>query len=187
MGIELYVKRITKRIKTSYPDPIGGRCAHMTKPKEIHLEQGRGQCLARNQCYLGCPFGGYFSSNSGTLPWAAKTGNLTLRPDSVVHSNIYDDEKGKVSGVRVIDRVTKEITEYFAKGIFLNVSTLNSNLILLNSISERYPNGLGNDSGLLGKYIAFHNYRGSMNADFEGFEDGYYFGRRPTAMMMPNF
>ncbi|MHA7129063.1 GMC oxidoreductase [Algoriphagus namhaensis] len=182
-------KELQKRIKSAYPerDPIGGRCAHLTKPKEIHLAQGRGQCMARNQCYRGCPFGGYFSSNSGTLPFAAKTGNLTLRPDSVVHSIIWDDAKGKATGVRVIDKVTKEATEYFAKVIFLNAATLNSNLILLNSTSSRFPNGLGNDSGVLGKYVAFHNYRGSMGAQFEGFEDEYYFGRRPTTMMMPNF
>jgi choline dehydrogenase-like flavoprotein len=182
-------KELQKRIKSAYPerDPIGGRCAHLTKPSEIHLQQGRGQCMARNQCYRGCPFGGYFSSNSGTLPWAAKTGNLTLRPDSVVHSIIFDDQKGKVTGVRVIDRVTKEATEYFAKVIFLNAAALNSNLILLNSTSQRYPDGLGNDSGLLGKYVAFHNYRGAISADFEGMEDSYYYGRRPTTMMMPNF
>ncbi|MEP0712022.1 GMC family oxidoreductase [Algoriphagus sp.] len=182
-------KELQKRMKASYPDrdPIGGRCAHLTKPNEVHLQQGRGQCMARNQCYRGCPFGGYFSSNSGTLPWAAKTGNLTLRPDSVVHSIIYDDEKGKVTGVRVIDRVTKEATEYFAKVIFLNAAALNTNLILLNSTSKRYPDGLGNDSGVLGKYISFHNYRGSISADFEGMEDSYYYGRRPTTMMMPNF
>lgn len=182
-------KELQKRIKETYPDrdPIGGRCAHLTKPKEIHLAQGRGQCMARNQCYRGCPFGGYFSSNSGTLPYAAKTGNLTLRPDSVVHSLIWDTEKEKVTGVRVIDRITKEATEYFSKVIFLNAATLNTNLILLNSTSSRFPNGLGNDSGVLGKYVAFHNYRGSMGGSYEGFEDGYYFGRRPTTMMMPNF
>ena len=143
--------------------------------------------MARNQCYRGCPFGGYFSSNSSTLPWAAKTGNLTVRPDSVVHSVIWDEEKGKATGVRVIDRITKEEREYFAKIIFLNAAALNTNLILLNSTSKRFPNGLGNDSGILGKYIAFHNYRGSISANFEGFEDKYYFGRRPTAIMMPNF
>lgn len=182
-------KELQKRIKKAFPDrdPIGGRCAHLTEPREEHLAQGRGQCMARNQCYRGCPYGGYFSSNSSTLPWAAKTGNLTLRPDSVVHSLIYDDRKEKVTGVRVIDRVTKEATEYFAKVIFLNAATLNTNLILLNSTSSRFPNGLGNDSGVLGKYVAFHNYRGSIGASFDGFEDSFYFGRRPTAMMIPNF
>lgn len=182
-------KEIQKRILDAYGDRkfIIGRCAHLTQPTEVHLVQGRGQCMARNQCYRGCPFGGYFSSNSSTLPHAAKTGNLTLRPDSVVHSLIWDEEKGKVTGVRVIDRVTMAATEYFAKVIFLNAAALNTNLILLNSTSNRFPNGLGNDSGVLGKYIAFHNYRGSLSAGFEGFEDSYYSGRRPTAVMLPNF
>jgi choline dehydrogenase-like flavoprotein len=182
-------KVIRERILESYKDRyvMIGRCAHLTEPQAHHLQQGRGQCMARNQCQRGCPFGAYFSSNSSTLPAAAATGNLTIRPDSVVQAIIYDDEKGKVTGVRVVDRVTKESKEYFAKVIFLNASTLNSNLILLNSTSKRFPNGLGNDSGILGKYIAFHNYRGNISASFEGFEDKYYFGRRPCAVMMPNF
>ncbi len=182
-------KHIQSAIKENYKDryPIIGRCAHLTEPKEVHLEQGRGQCQARNLCERGCPFGGYFSSNSSTIPWAEKTGNLTLQPDSVVHSIIYDEALGKAKGVRVINRLTKETTEYFARVIFLNASTLNSNLILLNSRSERFPNGLGNDSGLLGKYIAFHNYRGEISATYKGHEDTYYFGRRPTAVMLPNF
>lgn len=182
-------KEIQKRILEAYGDRkfVIGRCAHLTQPTDIHLAQGRGQCMARNQCYRGCPFGGYFSSNSSTLPHAAKTGNLTLRPDSVVHSLIWDEQKGKVTGVRVMDRVTKAATEYFAKVIFLNAAALNTNLILLNSRSNRFPDGLGNDSQTLGKYIAFHNYRGSMSGDFEGFEGSYYSGRRPTAVMLPNF
>ncbi|UZD24063.1 GMC family oxidoreductase [Algoriphagus halophytocola] len=182
-------KEIQKRITAAYKDRdvIIGRCAHLTEPKEVHLAQGRGQCMARSQCYRGCPFGAYFSSNSSTLPFAAKTGRLTMRPDSVVHSLIYDKQKGKVTGVRVIDRVSKESMEFFAQVIFINASALNTNLILLNSISDRFPEGLGNDSGVLGKYIAFHNYRGSIHANYDGFEDRYYFGRRPTAVMMPNF
>jgi choline dehydrogenase-like flavoprotein len=182
-------KEIQKRIFDAYGDRkfVIGRCAHLTQPKDVHLAQGRGQCMARNQCYRGCPFGGYFSSNSSTLPHAAKTGNLTLRPDSVVHSLIWDEQKGKVTGVRVMDRITKVATEYFAKVIFLNASALNTNLILLNSTSNRFTEGLGNDSGVLGKYIAFHNYRGSMSGSFDGFEDSYYSGRRPTAVMLPNF
>ena len=166
---------------------IIGRCAHLTQPGEIHLQQGRGQCQARNLCSRGCPFGAYFSSNSSTLPWAAKTGNLTIRPDSVVHSIIYDDKKGKATGVRVVDAHTREMTEYYAKIIFVNASTLNTNLILLNSTSRRFPEGLGNDNGLLGKYIAFHNYRGTIRATVDGYEDSYYYGRRPCAVMMPNF
>ncbi len=182
-------KHIQQRVKEQYKDRqvIIGRCAHLTQPNEIHAQQGRGQCQARHLCYRGCPYGGYFSSNSSTLPWAAKTGNLTLRPHSVVESIIYDEQKGKATGVRVIDSETKELFEFFADTIFVNAACLNSNLILLNSTSRRFPNGLGNDSGLMGKYVAFHNYRGSLTASFEGYEDGYYYGRRPTTAFMPSF
>jgi len=182
-------KDIQQKIMANYKDRhvIQGRCAHLTKPNPIHLEQGRGQCQARSLCYRGCPFGGYFSSNSSTLPWAAKTGNLTLRPNSVVHSIIFDEKANKAVGVRVIDAETKKATEYFSKIIFVNAACLNSNLVLLNSTSNRFPNGLGNDNGLLGKYVAFHNYRGSISASYDGPQDKYYYGRRPTQAMMPNF
>jgi len=182
-------KHLQQRIKAAYPDrhPIIGRCAHLTKPQPIHLKQGRGQCQARHLCYRGCPFGGYFSSNSATLPWAAKTGKLTLRPDSVVHSIIYDEQKGKATGVRVIDAQTKETTEYYARIIFVNAACLNTNLILLNSTSRRFPNGLGDDYGLLGHYVGFHNYRGNVGGTVEGFEDQYFYGRRPTQVFLPNF
>jgi choline dehydrogenase-like flavoprotein len=182
-------KHIQQVIHANYKDRnvIQGRCAHLTSPQQVHLDQGRGKCQARNICYRGCPFGGYFSSNSGTLPWAEKTGNLTLRPFSVVHSIIYDEQKGKATGVRVIDAHTKQATEYFAKIIFVNAACLNTNLILLNSVSSRFQNGLGNDSGLLGKYIAFHDYRANIGATLEGFADKTEYGRRPTAAMIPNF
>ncbi|MEY4931132.1 MAG: hypothetical protein RI909_1856 [Bacteroidota bacterium] len=182
-------KHIQQRIKESYKDRqfVIGRCAHLTEPQEIHKQQGRGQCQARTLCERGCPFGGYFSANSSTLPWAMKTGNMTLRPHSVVHSIIYDEKKGKASGVRVIDSETKEVFEYYARIIFVNAATINSNLLLLNSTSNRFPNGLGNDSGFLGKFVAFHNYRGTVSATIEGFEDTYYYGRRPTAIMLPSF
>ena len=182
-------KEVQKTVAALYKDRhvIIGRCAHLTEPKQIHYDQGRAQCQARHLCYRGCPYGAYFSSNASTLPWAAKTGKLTLRPFSVVESIIYDETKGKATGVRVVDTNTKQVTEYFAKVIFVNAATLNSNLILMNSISKRFPNGLGNDSGLLGRYVAFHNYRGSLNATYDGFPDGYYYGRRPTTAFMPNF
>ena len=166
---------------------VQARWAHITQPQEVHLQQGRGKCQARNLCMRGCPFGGYFSSNSSTLPWAEKTGNLTLRPFSVVHSIIYDEQKGKASGVRVIDANTHQATDYFAKVIFVNASALNSNLILLHSTSNRFPNGLGNDSGLLGTHVAFHNYRGSVSGDIDGFEDKYYYGRNPTEPIIANY
>jgi choline dehydrogenase-like flavoprotein len=182
-------KYLQEKIKENFKGrtPVIGRCAHLTKPSEIHLEQGRGQCLARSLCYRGCPYGGYFSSNSATLPWAEKTGNLTMKTHSVVHSIIYDDEKKKAVGVRVVDANSKEIVEYYAKIIFVNAATLNTNLILLNSVSDRFPAGLGNDNGLLGKYVCFHNYRGTLGGSVDGFEDQYYKGRRPTAVMMPSY
>lgn len=182
-------KEIQEKITANYPGRymVQGRWAHLTEPQPIHLQQGRGKCQARNLCTRGCPYGGYFSSNSSTLPWAQKTGNLTIRPHSVVHSVIYDEQQGKATGVRVIDANTKEATEYFARVIFLNASCLNTNLILLNSKSSRFPAGLGNDNGLLGKYIAFHNYRGLVSATFEGFEDRYYYGRKPAIPLIANY
>lgn len=166
---------------------VSGRWAHITDPQQIHLDQGRAQCMNRNLCMRGCPLGGYFSSNSSTLPWAAKTGNLILRPHSVVHSIIYDEQKQKAVGVRVIDANTKEATDFFASIIFVNASALNTNLILLNSTSNRFPNGLGNDSGLLGKYICFHNYRGGMWGYMEGFEEWYYKVSKPAECIIANF
>ncbi|MBX7125712.1 MAG: GMC family oxidoreductase [Cyclobacteriaceae bacterium] len=176
-------------VKKSYKDRhvIYGRCAHLTEPQQIHLDQGRGQCQNRNLCQRGCPFGGYFSSNSSTLPWAARTGNLTLRPHSVVHSLIYDEQKGKATGVRVIDANTHESVEFFARVIFVNAAALNTNLILLNSTSSRFPDGLGNDSGVLGKFVAFHNYRARISATYEGFEDTITEGGRPTSAYIPRF
>lgn len=177
------------KIMKAYPGRhvVQGRCAHLTQPTELHLKQGRGQCQARSLCERGCPFGGYFSSNSSTIPWAMQTGNLTMQTNAVVHSIIYDEQLGKATGVRVIDAITKKATEYFAKIIFVNAACLNTNLILLNSTSNRFPNGLGNDSGILGQYLAFHNYRGSVSASYDGPKDKYYYGRRPTQVMMPNF
>ena len=177
------------KIMKAYPGRhvVQGRCAHLTKPNEIHIKQGRGQCQARSLCERGCPFGGYFSSNAATIPWAIQTGNLTMQTNAVVHSIIYDDKLGKATGVRVIDAITKQATEYFAKIIFVNAACLNTNLILMNSTSNRFPNGFGNDSGVLGQYIAFHNYRGSVSATYDGPKDKYYYGRRPTQVMMPNF
>jgi choline dehydrogenase-like flavoprotein len=176
-------------VKKSYSGRhiIYGRCAHLTQPQEIHLKQGRAQCQKRNLCQRGCPFGGYFSSNSVTLPWAEKTGNLTMRSNAVVHSIIYDDKAGKATGVRVIDAITHEATEYFARIIFVNAAAINTNLILLNSTSSRFPNGLGNDNGLLGKYVAFHNYRARVSGKFSGFLDKRTDGRSHTSAYIPRF
>ena len=166
---------------------IYGRCAHLTQPTLVHLQQGRGQCQGRNLCQRGCPFGGYYNSNSTTIPWAERTGNLTLRPFSVVQSIVYDDKKGQATGVRVIDANTRETFEYTAPVIFVNAGALNTNLILLNSISTRFPHGLGNDNGLLGKFVAFHNYRGHISAEYHNFLDRTTDGGRPTAAYIPRF
>ncbi|MDE0559079.1 GMC family oxidoreductase [Algoriphagus sp. NF] len=182
-------KYYSEQLKSIYGDRhlIQGRCAHLTDPQEIHKQQGRNKCQHQNMCNRGCIYGGYFSANASTLPWAEKTGNLTIRPDSVVESIIYDEEKGRAIGVRIIDRHTKEATEFYSKIIFVNASTINSNAILLNSKSSRFPNGLGNDNGLMGKFMACHNYRGKGNASFEGFFDQATEGRHPGHAYVPRF
>lgn len=166
---------------------IQGRCAHITNMQDIHRQQGRTNCQNQTMCNRGCIYGAYFSANSSTLPWAMKTGKLTIRPFSVVHSIIYDDAKGKATGVRIIDGNSKEMTEYYAKVVFVNASALNSNAILLNSTSSRFPNGIGNDSGTLGRYIAWHNYRGKASAEYDGFKDKKTDGRNPSNAYMPRF
>jgi len=185
--VETYFK---EKIRENYGNTrhlISARCAHLSDPQEIHLQQGRNKCQGQRMCNRGCIFGGYFSSNSSTIPWAMKTGNLTMRPNAVVHSIIYDDEKGKATGVRIIDAESKEMIEFYAKIIFVNASTFNSNAILLNSTSDRFPNGLGNDNGLLGKYMSWHNYRGKANARYEGLKDKTTDGGRPTNAYVPRF
>lgn len=184
--VENYFKDVVAK---NYPDRhvIYSRCAHLTKPNQIHLDQGRAQCQKRNICQRGCPFGGYFSSNASTIPWAEKTGNMTLMTDSVVQSVIYDDKKGKATGVRVINAKTNAVTEYFARVIFVNAAALNTNLILLNSISSRFPKGLGNDNGLLGKFVAFHNYRARISAMYDGFKDSTTDGRSHSSAYLPRF
>ncbi|WP_028296007.1 GMC oxidoreductase [Olivibacter sitiensis] len=171
-----------KTVKEKYQGRhiISARCAHLSKPNQTHIDQGRVQCQNRILCQRGCPFGGYFSSNSSTLPWAQKTGNMTLRPFSVVHSILYDEAKGRATGVKVIDTNSKEEIDFFAPVIFINASALNTNLILLNSISSRFPQGLGNDNGLLGKYIAFHNYTAVITAEYDGLLQYKTDGRNPA-------
>jgi choline dehydrogenase-like flavoprotein len=184
--IESYFK---ESIEKNFPGRklIQARCAHITDPQPIHEQQGRHKCQNQAMCNRGCIYGAYFSSNASTIPWALKTGNLTIRPHAVVHSIIYDEKKGKASGVRIIDGQTKEMIEFYAKIIFVNASALNSNAILLNSVSSRFPNGLGNENGLLGKYISWHNYRGKANAQYEGFKDKKTDGRNPSNSYIPRF
>lgn len=185
--IEEYFKESVTKSYANKRHVISGRCAHITENRDVFIQQGRSQCQYRNLCQRGCPFGGYFCSNSSTIPWAMKTGNLTMRNNSIVHSVIYDDQKEKAIGVKVINAATKEATEYFASIIFVNAGSFNTNLILLNSKSKRFPNGLGNDNGLLGKYVAFHNYRAKISAEYDGFPDHYTTGREPTSAYVPRF
>ena len=179
----------SKEMKKHYKDRhvIYGRCAHLTESKPQFIEQGRGLCMSRRICQRGCPLGGYFNVNSTLIPWALKTGNMTLKPNSVVQFVLYDEVKQKAIGVRVIDSKTKKTKDYFAKVIFITAATLNTNLILLNSKSKRFPNGLGNDNGLMGKYIAFHNYRATINAQCEGFPKNTIEGAKPTSHYVPRF
>ena len=171
-----------EKVKDAFDRTITiGRTAHATV-----LHNGR-KCQARNLCMRGCPYGGYFSSNATTLISAEQTGNMTLRPFSIVTELIYDNESGKASGVRVLDAETNETQEFFAKIIFLNASCLGTTHIMLNSKSERFPNGFGNDSGELGHNLMDHHFRTGAEGDIDGWEDKYYSGRRPTGFYIPRF
>ncbi|MBI1227900.1 MAG: GMC family oxidoreductase [Bacteroidetes bacterium] len=188
-GMSCVEEYFRDKLKGNYKDRhvIYARCAHLTEEREIFKKQGRTLCQSRNICQRGCPYGGYFNANSTLIPWALKTGNLKLQPHSVVHSIIFDEKVNRATGVRVIHSETMETTEYFAKIIFLNAATLNSNLILLNSKSDRFPNGLGNDCGLLGKFVGFHNYRAKIWAKHDGHKEFKMEGRRPTSSYIPRF
>jgi choline dehydrogenase-like flavoprotein len=161
-----------------------GRAAHLTGDK---THEGRSNCVYRNRCIRGCPFGGYFSSVSSTLPAAERTGNMTLRPNSIVHEVIYDSETQRATGVKVIDTETGEKLVFNAKVIFLCASAIATASILLQSKSERFPNGMGNDCGELGHNIMDHHFKAGAFAEVEGFEDQYYKGRRPNGIYIPRF
>jgi choline dehydrogenase-like flavoprotein len=183
---------VEKELKTSMKDKFGrlltiGRVAHITSPLSHNNSAQRGQCQYRNLCSRGCPYGAYFSSNSSTLPAAAKTGNMTLRANSIAYELIYDEAKGKATGVKVLDAETGEQLEFKAKVIFLCASTMGSTYIMLNSISKRFPNGLGNDSDQLGRNIMDHHLGVGASGEWEGFEDQYYFGRRANGLYIPRF
>nr|WP_299171420.1 GMC family oxidoreductase [uncultured Allomuricauda sp.] len=163
-----------------------GRVAHINSDKKFEGD-GRVRCQYRNRCIRGCPFGAYFSSVSSTLPAAERTGNMTLRPDAIVHEVIYDPDTKKATGVKVIDRVTKEEHVFKAKVIFLCASAIASTSILMQSKSDRFPDGLGNDSDQLGRNIMDHHLRVGASGKFDGFEDKYYKGRKPNGIYVPRF
>jgi choline dehydrogenase-like flavoprotein len=161
---------------------IIGRTANLTQP---HL--GRGSCQNRNRCIRGCPYGAYFSSNSSTLPAAEVTGNLTLRPFSIVSELIYDQERGRARGVRIVDAETGAVIEYYARIIFSCASAVASTFILLNSVSDRFPNGFGNDSGELGHNLMDHHFKVGASGVSDQFADRYYRGQRPNGIYIPRF
>ena len=174
-------------VSEKYSDRVvaNARVAHITEGTKPGL--GRNTCQYRNRCARGCPFGAYFSSNSSTLPTAEATGNMTLRPNSVVHEVIYDADTKRATGVRVIDAETKEVYEFNAKVIFLCASSIPTTSILMQSKSDAFPNGMGNQSGELGHNIMDHHFQVGAYGRYDGFEDKYYTGRRPGGIYIPRF
>lgn len=185
MDMNVVEKDVAARIKAHYGGNrhmLIGRVANITKPL-----QSRTNCQYRNKCWLGCPFGGYFSTQSSTLPAAVATGNLTLRPFSIVTKILYDKDTKKAKGVEVLDAETNQTYEYFAKVIFLNASTLNSTWILMNSATDVWDGGLGSSSGELGHNLMDHHFRLGASGRVEGYDDKYYYGRRPNGIYIPRF
>jgi choline dehydrogenase-like flavoprotein len=184
MEMNCVEKDVSARIKEHYKGQrkmIIGRCAHATVPLD-----GR-QCQYRDKCWFGCPFGGYFSTQSVTLPAAVKTGNLTLRPWSIVTKILYDKDTKKASGVEVLDGQTNQTYTYKAKIIFLNASTLNSAWILMNSATDVWPEGLGSSSGELGHNVMDHHLGVGAGGTVDGYLDKYYFGRRANGVYIPRY
>lgn len=163
-----------------------GRTAHLTQP-DPKIHGNRGKCQFRNRCIRGCPFGAYFSSNASTLPAAEATGNMTLRPNSIVYSLIYDPATKKATGVRVRDAETGEEHEFFARIVFLCASAFASTYILMNTRSDAFPDGLGSSSGQLGRNVMDHHFRCGGEGVYDGFHDQYFKGRRPNGIYVPRF
>ncbi len=185
MDLNCVEKDVAARIKEFYKGErhlFIGRVANLTAPIE-----GRTNCQYRSRCWEGCPFGGYFSTQSSTLPAAMKTGNLTVRPFSIVTRLIYDKDSKKATGVEVLDAENNQTYEYHAKIVFLNASALNSTWVLFNSATDIWPEGLGSSSGELGRNVMDHHYNLGASGTIEGYEDKYTFGRRPTGFYIPRF
>ncbi len=189
--MEMYCveKEVRKRIEKNFPgrNMTIGRTANLSKATQAQMGVGRASCQYRNKCALGCPYGAYFSTQSCTLPPAAKTGRLTLRPDSVVKEILYDENKKQATGVRIVDAVTLESKEYYARVIFMCASTAGTTAIMLNSTSNRFPTGFGNDSGQLGHNLMDHHLRVGAAGDWEGDLDKYYVGRRANGIYVPRY
>jgi choline dehydrogenase-like flavoprotein len=187
MELNIVEKDIAARIKKTFGGSrhlICGRTANITEPKP---EQNRVNCQYRAKCWLGCPFGAYFSTQSATLPAAVKTGNLTVRPYSIVTQVLYDKDKKRARGVEVLDSETQQTCEFTSKIIFLNASSFNTSWILMNSATDIWPEGLGSSSNALGRNVMDHHLNTGAVAEVEGYLDSYYFGRRPTGFYVPRF
>jgi choline dehydrogenase-like flavoprotein len=184
MEMNCVEKDVSARINEHYKSKrmIIGRTANITEPLP-----GRTNCQYRNKCWLGCPYGAYFSTQSSTLPAAMATKNLTLRPWSIVTKILYDKDSKKAKGVEVLDAETNTTYQYFAKIIFLNASTFNSAWILMNSATDIWPDGLGSSSGELGHNVMDHHLGVGASGTMEGYEDKYYYGRRANGIYVPQY
>jgi choline dehydrogenase-like flavoprotein len=185
MEMNCLEKHMADEIQHQFTDGrrmIIGRVANLSKGLD-----GRGPCQYRNMCDRGCPFTGYFSSNGVTLPAANATGNLTLRPYSIVVEVMYDKDKKRARGIRIQDANTMKTEEYYANIIFLNASTIGTTAILMNSVSDTHPEGLGNGSGELGRNLMDHHYHVGASGTYEGFQDSYFYGRRANGIYIPRF
>jgi len=182
-------KEVKRRLEKHFPGRYLtiGRVANLSEAAKEQLGVGRSRCQYRNKCNLGCPFGAYFSTQSSTLPAAAKTGRLTLRPDSIATQILLDESSQRATGVRVRDSVTMEDREYLAKLVFVCASTVSSTSLLLNSVSNRFPDGFGNDSGQLGHNLMDHHFRIGANGIWPGDLDKYYYGRRANGIYIPRY
>ena len=189
MEMNCVEKAFKARAESRFPERriTMGRTAHLTEPTEEQLSLGRTKCQHRNLCMRGCPFGGYFSSNSASLVAAERTGNLNIRPNAIVTSLIYDEKKGKATGVRILDSETRQEEEYYADVVFLCASAFNSTWILMNSTSSRFPNGFGNASDQLGRNVMDHHLGVGATGEAPEFADMYYSGRRPNGIYVPRF
>jgi choline dehydrogenase-like flavoprotein len=185
MEMNIVEKDVAAKIKKHYKDQrhmFIGRSANITQP-----HHDRTNCQYRNRCWRGCPFGGYFSTQSATLPAAMKTGNLTLRPFSIVTQVIYDKDAKKATGVEVLDATDNKTYTFNAKVIFLCASAFNSTWILMNSATSVWEGGLGSSSGELGHNVMDHHFRCGANGRVDGYGDKYEYGRRPTGIYIPRF
>mgnify|MGYP002654322775 FL=1 len=185
MELNCVEKEVKQRLLDHYKGSrhmIIGRSANLTQP-----HHNRTNCQYRNRCWRGCPFGGYFSTQSATLPAAMATGNLTLRPFSIVTKILYDKDTKRATGVEILDAETNKTYEYKAKIVFVCASAFNSTWVLMNSATDVWEGGLGSSSGELGHNVMDHHFRCGANGTVEGFSDKYIYGRRPTGIYIPRF